>query len=566
MATDDGEVERLVIRDEEARTYVSGAADAIASLVRSTFGPRSLDTLIATVDPQGEPEVVLSNDGATILDAIERGEGFGHPVAALLIDSVDSMQRGIDDGTTTALLLTAYLLENAVDLIDDGVHPGTVALGYGVASGRAGRVFEDLSRPVRAGSGDLEAVARTSMTVDLPSTTLSRYSCLVADAVGRLAENSEGEWLDADDVKVVASTAAARDENHRGVVVRQWPRGLEAVEQEYGGIEEFDRELVLPDPVKDVRVALIDRDVDFEETATPLGESTYGGAAGVAVGSVGELDAYRSGLSHAIAEECDRLRALGVDLLVSQPGLDDDVRNAVRRAGIDVVDDVQTPLTDVHRIARLTDATVVSRLEALSEAHLGRVDRVQQRRVGEETWTTFERRSGPGSTLVLAAEFETDARLRERAVADAVNVATVATMDDQLLPGAGAAALAAERHLRQFATTLGGKHQLAVEAFADALERVVSDLARNAGLDPVAVVPTLRAAHAGADAPPAPVGIDVSTGDPVNAWEADVVEPRRVLSQAVETAQATAEQLLTTDAVHLAAAETDSHTPQTEHD
>jgi hypothetical protein len=92
------------MRDERARRYVVEATKGVASLVRSTLGPRGMEKLIQTIDPHDEPELVLTADGGEILAAIKRGEGFNHPVAALFVDCVDSMQRGLDDGTTTAMV------------------------------------------------------------------------------------------------------------------------------------------------------------------------------------------------------------------------------------------------------------------------------------------------------------------------------------------------------------------------------------------------------------------------------------------------------------------------------
>jgi len=556
---------RLILQDADARNYVKQATDGVASLVRSTLGPQSLDTLIETEDPQGEPEIVLSNDGATILKAIERGDGFGHPVAALFVDAVDSMQRGIEDGTTTAILLSSFLVQNGFELIEEGVHSSTVALGYNVAAGRAGQVFDELAQPVAADRNDLTAVARTSMTVDLPEEVLSRYSKLAAKAVRRLEDHGRKEWLDADEVKVVGSEAATQDRFYPGIVVRQWPRGLKAMEQEYGRQEEFDWTLELDGPIEDVGVTLLDRDVDFEETATPLGENTYDGAAGVAVETVEELDAYRTGLTKAIADECERLGHLGIEVIIAQPELDDNIRQALRTAGFEVVDDVQTPQSDIHRIARLTNGVIVSRLEELTEEHVGRIDRMDQRRIGEEKWTVFERESGPGSTIVLRTGTATGAAVRERMVEDAINVAAIAVMDDQLLPGAGAAALAAAHDLREFATTLHGQHQLAVDGFADALEQLVSVLVRNAGHDHVTVLSTARAAHSRTDEP-APIGVDLDSGEPIDAWKVRVIEPRRVFSQTVETAQVTAEQLLTADSIFFAGEDPASHVPLTDLD
>lgn len=550
------------VSGDEARAYTREATGAIASLVRSTFGPVALEKVIETENPQGEPEIVLSGDGNEILDAIERGGGFVHPVAAMFVDHVDSMQRELDDGTTAAILLAEALIDEGVDLVDSGVHPGTVAIGYAAATNRAGQVLDELARPVPDATESLAEVASTAMTATLPGETADSYARLVAEAVERLRDGSDGDWLDADDVKVLS---ADTDALVPGVVVRQKATGLEAIEPERGPNPEFDPEPAFDAPIEDAGVAVVDREIDPEETATPLGGDHIDDS-GVPLDSPRQVAQYRSDVEAELVERADRLAEMGVDVLVSQPEQSDSVHAAFEQCGVRVLDDVSTPLSDVYRIARLANATVASDLADLSADDVGRVDSVTQRRVGDERWTTFKRADGPCSTLFLDSGADTSDHRHERLVEDALTVTSMAVMDDQLLPGACAPAAAVADDLRTYARTLGDREQLAVESFADSLERLPYALAENAGHDPVDALTALRAAHANADEAPAPLGLDIETGTPTNAWDAGVVTPRRVFSQAVETANAVAEHLLTVDAVLFSNVDWDEHPPRTEHD
>jgi chaperonin GroEL (HSP60 family) len=558
----DGTVDRKISGDE-ARDYTREATAVIASLVRSTFGPDALEKLVETEDPQGDPEVVLSGDAGEILDAIELGSAFAHPVAAMFVDYVDSMQRGLDDGTTAAILLAEALVDEGVDLVEDGLHPGTVAVGYAAATNRAGAVLDELARPVEGTTESLAAVARTTMTATLPDETADAYAALVAEAVARLRDEGDGELLDADDVKVLS---AEKDALVPGVVVTQEASGLEAVEEtKHVPDREFDPEPVFDSPIEDAGVAVVDRETDPEETATPLGGDHIDDT-GVPLHSPEQVAEYASQVEAELDEHAARLANLGVEVLVSQPEQDESVRTAFERRGIRVVDDVTAPLADVYRIARLTDATVVSDLSNVSEDAVGRADSVTQRRVGEERWTTFEREDGPCSTVLLGPGADTGVDRRTRLVEDALSATAMAVMDDQLLPGGCAPAVAVASDLRDYATTLGDREQLAVAAFADALERLPYALAENAGQDPVDALARLRAAHSRAGERPAPLGLDVETGTPTDAWESGVVEPRRVFSQAVETANAVAEHLLTVDTVVFSGFDTEEHRPRTERD
>ncbi|MDX1744855.1 MAG: TCP-1/cpn60 chaperonin family protein, partial [Halobacteriales archaeon] len=256
------------ITDEAAREYVERATSIVASLVRSTLGPRGMEKLIATQNPQGVPEIIQSTDAEQILAAIERGAGFNHPVAALFIDAIDSMQRGLGDGTTTAMILTAELIERGVDLTEEGLHPGTIVVGYAMASNHAGQVLDALSRPVSADDFDqIKQVAASSMTADLDPRLRDQYADAIAEAIGRLAANSDGGLLDTDTVKILAGRGEGtglRD----GLIIRRFPSLLHESEE---AVSEFDWGLDFPEPTADVGLAITEREIDFEESATSFG-------------------------------------------------------------------------------------------------------------------------------------------------------------------------------------------------------------------------------------------------------------------------------------------------------
>jgi chaperonin GroEL (HSP60 family) len=544
------------IRDVEARRYVERATDTVASLVRSTLGPAGLEKLIETADLQDERELVLTGDAGEILDAVHRGGGFDHPVAAVFVDVVDSMQRGLSDGSATTVVLAHALVERGFDLVREGLQPGTVVVGYAMAAARAGEVLDELARPVTADDRDrLRRVAATSMTADLPDDLRTEYASMVATAVGELAAASATNWLDTDDAKVLAT--GDRPELRRGVVVRRRVGGVDLPGE---GTDPERWELSAVDALRDATVAVVDRELDVEETATPLA-----GDAGARVSSPDALSAYRSQREARLDGTARRLADAGVDVVVARPNFDDEVRASLGNVGITVVDGVQFPESDVHRVARATGGEVVSYLDDLSADKLGHANRVVERIVDGEAYASFEG-DGAAFTLLLGSASDTEASRRERAVEDALDVTATAVMDEQVLPGAGAPAVAVAADLREHARSVSGREQLAVEAFADALEVVPATLARNAGHDPIATLADLRTAHARADDRPADYGLDVASGDPTSAWASGVVEPRRVFSQAVETARTVVEHLLTVDAVAFPNVDWESFEPRTEHE
>jgi len=549
------------LRDEAVRRYVRDATAEVESLVRTTLGPRGMEKLIRTQDSKGRPELVQTADAGEVMAALERADGgITHPVAALFLDHVDSLQRGLNDGATTAIVLAAALVDRGLALAAEGLAPANVVIGYAMAATRAGELLDELAREASTDDGTLlRQVAATSMTAtDLPDDARERYAARVAEAVRGLAAASEDRWLDTDDVKVLARTAVD-EQLHRGLVIRRWPGPAD--ENESAAVE-FDSRLAFPERTADVTVALIDHEIQFGETASVLSKQGHTGTR-LSPEEAGEYAAARRRRAAAVAE---RFAGLGVDVLVSQERIDHPTTTAFQRAGVAVIDGAKYPRSDVFRLARATGATVERDVDDVTADSLGTAGSVEEYWVDEERWTVFDGCEGGVFTLVVDAGAAVAAEERERVVADAVEVAATAAIDRQVLPGAGAPAVAAAAALDDYATAVPERSQLAVEAFAEALEAPVRALARNAGHDPVDALPALRAAHARAEADPAPIGLDSDTGQPVDAWAVGVVEPRRVFSRAVETARAAAEQLLTVDAVLFPGVDFGSYEPVTEHE
>lgn len=539
------------LQDEEAREYVRRTTEQVASLVRSTIGPYGLEKLVETHDLQGEREAVLTGNAEEILAAVERGDGFNDPVAALFVDCVDSMQRSVGDGTGTAVLLANELIRRGLDLIEQGLHPSSIVVGYAIAAQRTGEVLDTLARECTPEDRDTFArIASTAMTVDLDDAR-ERYAELVAEAVASLATAADGSWFDTDDVAVVVG-AGATDGLHRGVVLRRLPGAAREHEDVH---VEFDWEPAVEGELTDATVAIMDEAPAFGEAATSFRESTV---------SPDQRAADRRALADRRSAFVERIDELDVDVFVCRDEVEDAVAGALEARGVVVVDRAQYPKSDVHRLARATGARVVSNSGDIGRDVLGTAGRVTELVREDEKWAVFDDCSGPVYTLIAGTETETARIERERTIEDALEVASVAAIDRQLLPGAGAAATAVSVDLRRFARSVSGKEQLAVEAFAAALETIPEELARNAGLDSVDAVAALRNAHAGDD--PLPLGLDLETGDPVNTYDTGIVEPRRIFSQATETARAVAEQLLTVDAVLFPNVDEEQFTPRTEHE
>jgi len=540
---DDRDRSDWTLRDEDAREYVRGAVDATVALVESTYGPAGMEKLVDTTDPQNRADLRRIDDAGRLFDAIENGDGFGHPVAALFVDGVDGMRSRLHDGTTASVLIAGALMDEGFDLVERGLAPSDVVVGYGIARSHAGEVLDGLARPVDADDEAMLAnVAATTMTMALDRDVRRDLSERVAATVRRLGDAGDGDWINTDHAKVLAARGVATT-TYDGLVLS---RPADADPNGQG----------VTAPITDATVAVVDREIDFEETASVLD-----GGEGVHLSSPQAATRYRTELEARIDAAAERLVEAGVDVLVALEKLDASVVASFERAGLAVVDKATYPKEDVYRLATATGGTVVSNLDDLTTDHLGRADRVVERQADGEVWTVFEGCPGSVDTIVTGGATEAEVQRREAAVTDALETAATAAIDGQVLPGAGAPAAAVAASLREGATTVSGREQLAVRAFADALERLPAVLARNAGYDPVTAVTDLRSAHASG---PTATGLSAETGERIDAWTAGIVEPRRVFSQAIETAAAIVEQLLTIDAVLYPNVELYGYTPRSE--
>jgi len=547
------------LRDEELQRFIQQGVDSVASLVKTTYGPRGMDKLVELTGSKNERVFEVTNSGTAVLDAIQRGDGFSHPIAAILVDAVDTINRDLHDGSTAAILLTQALLDRGYELIDEGLTPTDVVVGYALAAEELGQAFDELARPVTyEETNRLEQVARTTMGPRLGGEVADSYVEIVVDAIQGLAAETDGSWIDTKQVKVVTDPGVETG-LHDGVIVTRWPRGAEASDSDRSLVE-FDWDSQFPDPVQNVTVAIIDSEIDLEETSTNFGAGNY---SGVHIDSVDSLERYREGFEAEQRKLAERLASLGVDILISQVRVDDDLAHLFNEVGVDVVDRVETPEADIDRLANATGATVVSVPDSITAERLGTAGRVYEHTATDEKWTRFTRCDGTAYTVTLRTPTEHNAEHLLNVVEDALEVTAIAAMDEQVLPGAGAAQMTAAGAVTDLAPSVGGREALAVAAFGAALEDTVRTLARNAGHDTIDVISELRSVRAndGGES----IGLNVTTGEYVDAWEAGIIEPRRVLSQAVETGRTNATTFLATDAFLHPNTDLSQFTPKTEH-
>ena len=501
-------------RGRSAQSNNIAAAKAVADAVRSTLGPKGMDKML--VDSMGD--VVITNDGATILKEMD----IEHPAAKMIIEVAKTQEQHCYDGTTTAVVLAGELLKRSEDLIEQNVHPTVICEGFRLASEKA---IEGLAGHGISTDGEdnvLMEVAKTSLTGKSAGAVKSFLADICVRAVSSVGIIEDSERLvDLDDIKVEKRQGGSIKDSTLvdGIILDK--------ERVHAG---------MPRSVSDARVALVNSAIEVKKTEVD---------AKIQITDPNQLAAFLEEEEGYIRKLVDRIEASGANVVICQKGIDDLAQHYMSKKGIFAIR--RAKKSDMEALAKATGGSVVTNLDDLTADDLGAAAKVEQRKIGDSDMTFITGCPEAKSVSVLlrgGTEHVVD-EVR-RAFADAVGVVSVAWEDGLVLTGGGSVLAALSRDLRAFAESIGGREQMAIEAFATALEIVPRTLAENAGLDPVTTIIDLRKAHAEGDGY---AGINVFDGGVKDMLAASVLEPMRVVEQAIQSATETATMILRIDDV-----------------
>jgi thermosome len=465
------------------------------------------------VDSSGT--VVITNDGATILDEMD----IDHPAAQMIVEVAETQEEAVGDGTTTAAVLVGELLLRAEDLLEDELHPTVVVEGYAEAARLAATAIDEQVIDGDIDTDLLEAVAESSMTGKGTGDVTARdLAELVVEAVEHVATD-HGVDDDAIHIQPRSGAASSATELVDGVVFEDEPT--------------HDS---MPRTVEDASVAVLETKLEVRQGDI---DAEY------AIGSVDELTAALEAEDAELRGYADTISAAGVDVLVCRKAIDDRVAGYLADAGILAFESVSS--SDADDVARVTGASRLGTLDGLTADDLGHAEVVTVEPADDDDVVSV--RGGDASetvTLLVRGSTEHVVDELERAVGDAVDV-VIAARESGVVPGAGATEVAISTHLRAAAASIEGRAQLAIEAFADAVDALPRTLAENTGADPIDTLVDLRATYdsegrAGIIAE----GRTATVGDPLDAG---IVDPAAVKHEAVESATEAATMVLRIDDV-----------------
>lgn len=489
------------------------AAVAIAEAIRTALGPKGQDKML--VDSFGD--VTITNDGATILKEID----VEHPAAKMIVEVAKTQDDEVGDGTTSAVVLAGELLKQAEILTEQKIHPTVIVEGYRKATDKALEALDSIAVD-DASDAMLKKVAMTAMQSKVVSEFRKFLANLAADAIKRITDTVDGRNIaDLDNVKV---------EKKEGGTIRD-TMFIEGIV--------LDKELVhpgMPKSVQKPKIALVQSAFEVEKT-----EFT----AKIDIREVSQMQAFLDEEERMLREMVAKVKKVGANVVLCQKGIDDVAQHFMTQEGIVAVRRIKE--SDMEKLARATGGKLISNLDDLTKKDLGYANLLEERKISDDKMVFVEGCKNPKAvSILLRGSTDLVVDEAERALHDALCVIRNVVEDGRVVAGGGAPEIQVARQLQEYAESLPGREQLAVIAFADAMEIIPKTLAENAGLDPIDIIADLKVRHENGETS---AGVDGIKGKVSNLAKANVWEPLIVKRQAIKSASEVSQMLLRIDDV-----------------
>lgn len=491
------------------------AAVAIADAVKSTLGPKGMDKML--VDSMGD--VIISNDGATLLKEMD----IEHPAAKMILEVAKSQDEQCGDGTTSAVILTGELLKTAGLLLDKHIHPTIVTSGYKHAANKAIEILKKNASPLSASDKEmLQKIATTAMASKGASGSKDFLAKIVVDAVTSIAEkHGENTLVDLDNIQIQKQQGGNIEDTEiiKGIILDK--------QRAHEG---------MPDMVTKAKIALVHTALEVRKTEVD---------ARIQIQDPSQLQAFLNEEESMIRKMVEKVTASGATVLLCQKGIDDLALHFLAKHGVYAIKQVKE--SDMKKIAKATNARIVSDLSDLQKEDLGYAGNIQQKKYATDTYTFIQDCKNPKAvSILLRGGTEHVVDELERGIHDSLSVVKVALQDGLMVVGGGASAMEIAMSLREYAPSVGGREQMAIESFADALEILPKTLAQNAGFDAVDIILELRRQHKKGNVN---AGINVFTGKVEDMMKNHVIEPLSVGLQEIQAASEASMMILRIDDV-----------------
>jgi len=484
-------------------------AKAVANSIKSTLGPRGMDKML--VDELGD--TTISNDGATILKEMS----IEHPIGKMLVELAKTQDTEVGDGTTSAVIIAGELVSKAENLLDENIHPSIIVRGYKLATEKAVKFFTDVSEPITIKDKPLLLdIAKTSMT-GKASEYSNTLSSIVVDGVLKIYKKED---IDREAIKIEKKIGGVLSDTKLidGIVL--------------------DKEIIhseMPKELRAIKIALINSALEIKEPETD---------AKIEIETPEQLQAFIDQEEETLKKMVSTIVGSGANVVICQKGIDDLASHYLAKKGVIAIRRIKQ--SDIERIAQATSAKIITRIKDISKSDLGTASIIYEKKIAGEPMVFIEGTKNQGvATILLRGTSDQILAETERTLTDAIGAVISTLRDSRYVAAGGSSEVEVALHLREFAKTIGGREQLAIEAYADVLEVIPKILAESAGLDAIDTIVSLRNKHH--EKGGKFIGVDVINSRIFDMKKLNIIEPLSVKTQAITSSCEVVEMILRID-------------------
>jgi thermosome len=500
-------------KGKEAQRNNITAAKVIGEVLKTTLGPRGMDKML--IDGLGD--ITITNDGAAILDEID----VEHPAAKMMVEIAKTQDDMVGDGTTTTVVLASELLKKGEELLDQNIHPIMIVSGYRKAAQKAIEIVNKVSIPVDIKDRKtLLKVALTSIASKAVGGAREHLAEISIDSVMQITEDrGDKKIADIDNIQLVKKTGKSLLETKlvNGIII--------------------DKEIVhsgMPKKAEKAKIALLDSALEIEKISE------------IQIQDPSQMKSFLDQETNNLKEMAKKIKTSGANVVFCQKGIDDMVQHFLAKDGIIAARRIKE--SDMEKLSRATGGKIISNLDDIKSGDLGKAGLVEERKIGDDKMIFVEKCKDPHAVAILIrAGLERLVDEAERAMTDSLSVVSDVIENNKIVAGGGAVEIEVAKELRKYAPKVGGREQLAIEAFADAVEIIPKTLAENAGLQSIDIIVELRAAHEKTKGKYK--GVNVFKGKIMDSIEKGVIEPSVVKIQAIKSAAESAAMIMRIDDV-----------------
>jgi len=341
------------VREREARKQNITAMVAIAETIRSTLGPKGMSKML--VDSLGD--VTITSDGAEILKNLD----IENIAANMMVNVAKSIDEDIGDGTTSAVIFSSALLNNALELIEQDIHPKPIIHGYKLAADKALEIIKEIAEKISRDDNEiLKNAAKTAMNAKDIAPLKDFFSDLALKAVKHIAEEDEKTFAKVSNVKIVKAPGKSL-------------RDTKLINGVYTQKEKVN--IMMPDIIKDAKIAVIRRKLDVKKTEFD---------AQIRISSPSDIQSFLQQEEKILLDYLKIFKDLGVNMIVNSSDISDKFGAYLAREGIAGIKNVGE--SDYKSILKAVGATLLDDLATMSEGDLGFAEKVVFEKLGDDFW------------------------------------------------------------------------------------------------------------------------------------------------------------------------------------